>query len=110
MLSDMTHVFLMYDMFPDREDIRSLVTTLPHPTRDSSIEWKMTRLYESCMALDTIESDKYTPLRKIINQMGIANDVFILIKLVRSTIIVHVILLWKISVQKFINTDSQITT
>lgn len=56
--------------FRNREAIRSLVTTLPHPTRDSSIEWKMTRLYESCMALDTIESDKYTPLRKIINQMG----------------------------------------
>jgi hypothetical protein len=69
----------MYNMFPDREAIRSLVTTLPHPTRDSSIEWKMTRLYESCMALDTIESDKYTPLRKIIYQMGIANAVFILI-------------------------------
>lgn len=25
------------------------------------------------MALDTIESDKYTPLRKIINQMGNLN-------------------------------------
>ncbi|XP_021937704.1 protein gone early isoform X2 [Zootermopsis nevadensis] len=56
--------------FRNREAIRALVATLPHQTRDSSIEWKMTRLYESCMALDTIESDKYTPLRKIINQMG----------------------------------------
>jgi hypothetical protein len=76
----MNNYFHVYRMFSDREAIRSLVTTLPHPTRDSSIEWKMTRLYESCMALDTIESDKYTPLRKIINQMGIANDVFVLIK------------------------------
>jgi hypothetical protein len=67
----------MYDMFPDREVIRSLVTTLPHPTRDISIEWKMTRLYESCMALDTIESDKYTPLRKMIDQLGIVNFIFI---------------------------------
>jgi predicted metalloendopeptidase len=56
--------------FRNREVIRSLVTTLPHPTRDMSIEWKMTRLYESCMALDTIESDKYTPLRKMIDQLG----------------------------------------
>lgn len=56
--------------FRNREVIRSLVTTLPHPTRDISIEWKMTRLYESCMALDTIESDKYTPLRKMIDQLG----------------------------------------
>jgi hypothetical protein len=75
----MKNGLVLYNMFPDREAIRSLVTTLPHPTRDSSIEWKITRLYESCMALDTIESDKYTPLRKIINQMGIANVVFILI-------------------------------
>jgi len=66
----------VYDMFPDREVIRSLVTTLPHPTRDMSIEWKMTRLYESCMALDTIESDKYTPLRKMIDQLGIVNFTF----------------------------------
>jgi hypothetical protein len=64
-------------MFPGREVIRSLVTTLPHPTRDMSIEWKMTRLYESCMALDTIESDKYTPLRKMIDQLGIVNFIFI---------------------------------
>ena len=65
-------------MFPDREVIRSMVTTLPHPTRDNSIEWKMTRLYESCMALDTIESDKYTPLRKMVDQLGIVNFAFIL--------------------------------
>lgn len=37
----------------------------------------MTRLYESCMALDTIDSDKYTPLRKIINQMGTINYIFV---------------------------------
>ncbi|PSN48713.1 hypothetical protein C0J52_08789 [Blattella germanica] len=56
--------------FKSREKIRSIVTTLPHPTKDSSIEWKVKRLYESCMALDTIESDRYTPLRKIINILG----------------------------------------
>ena len=66
----------IYDMFPDREVIRSMVTTLPHPTRDMSIEWKMTRLYESCMALDTIESDKHTPLRKMIDQLGIVKFYF----------------------------------
>lgn len=65
-------------VLPDREIIRALVTTLPHPTRDSSIEWKITRLYESCMALDTIESDKYTPLRKIINQMGMVHYILFL--------------------------------
>jgi len=68
-----------------------LVTTLPHPTRDSSIEWKVTRLYESCMALDTIESDKYTPLRKIINQMGMVNYIFILKVYVRCTVIGYVV-------------------
>ena len=57
-------------MFLGREKICSLVTTLPHPTKDSSIEWKVKRLYESCMALDTIESDRYGPLRKIIHQLG----------------------------------------
>jgi hypothetical protein len=39
----------------------------------------MTRLYESCMALDTIDSDKYTPLRKIINQMGTINYILLLL-------------------------------
>jgi endonuclease III len=73
------HVENYVSVLPDREVIRALVTTLPHPTRDSSVEWKMTRLYESCMALDTIESDKYTPLRKIINHMGMINYKYIFI-------------------------------
>ncbi|XP_069683411.1 protein gone early isoform X2 [Periplaneta americana] len=56
--------------FRNRESIRSLVTTLPHPTEDSTVEWKLARLYESCMALDTVDSDNKLPLRKIISQMG----------------------------------------
>jgi len=43
------------------------------------------------MALDTIESDKYTPLRKIINQMGMVNYIFILKVYVRCTVIGYVV-------------------
>jgi hypothetical protein len=39
------------------------------------------------MALDTIESDKYTPLRKMIDQLGIVNFTFILTSVASCQII-----------------------
>ncbi|KAF4520934.1 hypothetical protein B566_EDAN008909 [Ephemera danica] len=53
-----------------RQRVRELIGTLPHPTRVSSLPWKVKHFYDSCMALDNVETDKALPLRKIITQLG----------------------------------------
>nr|CAD7455233.1 unnamed protein product [Timema tahoe] len=54
----------------DREQLRSLIVTLPHPVKLSSVTWKLKHFYESCMALDNLETDKDQPLHRIINELG----------------------------------------
>nr|CAD7585853.1 unnamed protein product [Timema genevievae] len=53
-----------------REQLRSLIVTLPHPVKLSSVTWKLKHFYESCMALDNLETDKDQPLHRIINELG----------------------------------------
>nr|CAD7396102.1 unnamed protein product [Timema poppensis] len=53
-----------------REQLRSLIVTLPHPVKVSSVTWKLKHFYESCMALDNLETDKDQPLHRIINELG----------------------------------------
>jgi len=52
------------------EKVRDVIATLPYPTKISSTTWKMKTFYDSCMALDNIETDKHGPLKKIINELG----------------------------------------
>ena len=40
------------------------------PSQFNSVEWKVHNFYESCMALDFVESDKEKPLLKVINSLG----------------------------------------
>ncbi|XP_075237037.1 endothelin-converting enzyme homolog [Lycorma delicatula] len=58
---------LQYDY---RERIRHLITTLPYPTKTTSLGWKIKYWYESCMALENIEVDEARPLRRIFTELG----------------------------------------
>ena len=40
------------------------------PSQFNSIEWKVQSFYQTCMALNFIESDREKPLMKIINSLG----------------------------------------
>lgn len=52
------------------ERVRDVIATLPYPTRVNSVTWKTKYLYDSCMALDNIETDGKRPLIRIINELG----------------------------------------
>ena len=40
------------------------------PSQFNSVEWKVHKFYESCMALSFVESDQDKPLLKVINKLG----------------------------------------
>lgn len=52
------------------EAMREVISVLPHQTRTNSLTWKIKNFYDSCMALDNIETDNEVPLKKIITQLG----------------------------------------
>ncbi|KAG8236165.1 hypothetical protein J437_LFUL005272 [Ladona fulva] len=52
-----------------RERIRSMIATMPHPTRVKGSR-KVKYFYDSCMSLDNVETDKERQLIRIINQLG----------------------------------------
>uniref|UniRef100_A0A1B6L0T8 Endothelin-converting enzyme 1 n=1 Tax=Graphocephala atropunctata TaxID=36148 RepID=A0A1B6L0T8_9HEMI len=53
-----------------RDRIRQLILTQPHPTQISSFAWKTKYFYESCMAMDNIETSKEVMLISHINSLG----------------------------------------
>lgn len=53
-----------------RDRIRQLITTMPHPERANTLSWKLKYFYDSCMALDNIETDGGRPLNRIITELG----------------------------------------
>ncbi|XP_054286283.1 endothelin-converting enzyme 2-like [Macrosteles quadrilineatus] len=53
-----------------RDRLRQLIVTQPHPTSASTFAWKTKYFYESCMALDNIETAKDVMLSTQINSLG----------------------------------------
>lgn len=60
----------IFIFFLDRDRIRQLITTMPHPDRANTLNWKLKYFYDSCMALDNIETDGGRPLNRIITELG----------------------------------------
>ncbi|KAG8293352.1 hypothetical protein J6590_018761 [Homalodisca vitripennis] len=56
--------------FKTRDRIRQLIQTQPHPTQISSFAWKTKYFYESCMAMDNIETAKEVMLTSHISSLG----------------------------------------
>ena len=69
-----THLLqIPFSLFSDlvKEKIRTLINTQPVRQELNSVDTKVKRFYQSCMALEYIEADKEKPLKKIISSLGI---------------------------------------